>query len=207
MSSSILDPDTRLVWLDIETMGLDAKSDPIIEIGVAITDLEHNILDSFSTPVWDKIGIYNRALADLRQRAGEGDTNASFVYEMHDASGLWYLARQRGMTPTGAETAVGRWLQERGVHSGKDPMCGSSIGFDREFLRAQMPSIDSRFSYRIIDVSSIKESCRRYNPVMYSHMEEDAYTHPKKEHRVLADIEDSISEYRWYVENFFFVSI
>jgi oligoribonuclease len=56
-----------------------------------------------------------------------------------------------------------------------------------------MPALDNFLHYRMIDVSSIKELCRRWYPRIY-------YGQPDKglAHRALADIEESIKELRYY---------
>jgi oligoribonuclease len=56
-----------------------------------------------------------------------------------------------------------------------------------------MPALDSFLHYRMIDVSSIKELCRRWYPRIY-------YGQPAKglAHRALADIHESIRELQYY---------
>jgi oligoribonuclease len=73
------------------------------------------------------------------------------------------------------------------------PLAGNSIATDRGFIARDMPALDSYLHYRMIDVSSIKELCRRWYPKIY-------YGQPDKglAHRALADIEESIRELRYY---------
>ena len=73
------------------------------------------------------------------------------------------------------------------------PLCGNSIATDRGFLARDMPELDDFLHYRMIDVSSIKELCRRWYPRIY-------YGQPEKglAHRALADIQESIRELRYY---------
>jgi oligoribonuclease len=56
-----------------------------------------------------------------------------------------------------------------------------------------MPLLDAHLHYRIVDVSSIKELCRRWYPRVY-------YGQPAKglSHRALADINESIRELAYY---------
>lgn len=69
------------------------------------------------------------------------------------------------------------------------------------FLRKYFPRVDSFLHYRIIDVSSIKELSRRWNPKVF-------HSAPKKElkHRALEDITESIEEMQYYRDNFFIVN-
>jgi oligoribonuclease len=56
-----------------------------------------------------------------------------------------------------------------------------------------MPKLDDYLHYRMIDVSSIKELCRRWYPRIY-------FGQPEKglAHRALADIHESIRELQYY---------
>lgn len=81
------------------------------------------------------------------------------------------------------------------------PLAGNSIYMDRMFLRKYFPRVNDYLHYRVIDVSTIKELCRRWN--------QNAYTSaPKKElsHRALKDVHESIQELQHYKENFFNIS-
>jgi oligoribonuclease len=73
------------------------------------------------------------------------------------------------------------------------PLAGNSIATDRMFLAKAMPELDDYLHYRMVDVSSIKELCRRWYPRIY-------YAKPEKglAHRALADIEESLRELRYY---------
>lgn len=78
------------------------------------------------------------------------------------------------------------------------PLAGNSIYMDRMFLNLHMPKVNKYLHYRIIDVSSIKELCRRWNADVYKQA-------PKKEftHRALDDIKESVNELKYYKNNFF----
>jgi oligoribonuclease len=78
------------------------------------------------------------------------------------------------------------------------PVCGNSIGVDRRFLDQYLPELDQYLHYRSIDVSSIKELCRRWYPAIYK-------KRPAKQetHRALDDIRESIEELRYYREAMF----
>src|SRR5918994_731689 len=78
------------------------------------------------------------------------------------------------------------------------PLCGNSIATDRGFITRDMPRLDAHLHYRMIDVSSIKELCRRWYPRAY-------FGQPEKglAHRALADILESIRELEYYRETIF----
>ena len=73
------------------------------------------------------------------------------------------------------------------------PLAGNSIATDRGFIARDMPALDDYLHYRMIDVSSIKELCRRWYPRIY-------FGQPEKglAHRALADIHESIRELQYY---------
>jgi oligoribonuclease len=78
------------------------------------------------------------------------------------------------------------------------PLCGNSIATDRGFIARDMPTLHTFLHYRMIDVSSIKELCRRWYPRIY-------FGQPEKglAHRALADIHESIRELRYYRQTAF----
>lgn len=194
----------RLVWVDLETFGLNPQTDWIIEIGIRITDLDLETIDDLEVQVWETTK-YDHRLADLEGDALNGDAGAKYVLEMHRKSGLWNAAQMNGISVDEATDRVKTFLDGYGVGKfdkpeDKEPVCGSSVQFDRNMWIAQMPGIDEIFSYRNIDVSTIKELCRRYNPRVYSLLA-DA-TQQKKLHRVLPDLDDTIGEFGFYKDNF-----
>ena len=78
------------------------------------------------------------------------------------------------------------------------PLAGNSIATDRGFLTRDMPELDAHLHYRMVDVSSIKELCRRWFPRVF-------YAKPEKglAHRALADIRESIRELDYYRRTLF----
>lgn len=60
-----------------------------------------------------------------------------------------------------------------------------------------MPKVDDYLHYRIIDVSTVKELCRRWNHGVYKKAPEKKLTH-----RSLQDIVESVAELKFYKHNF-----
>lgn len=77
-------------------------------------------------------------------------------------------------------------------------MAGNSVYMDRLFLLKFMPKLHKFLHYRILDVSTIKELCRHWNPEVYKNAPKKEYTH-----RALNDIKESVEELKFYKENFF----
>ena len=63
-------------------------------------------------------------------------------------------------------------------------------------LDIMMPELDGFLHYRMVDVSSIKELCRRWQPTIYKGFQKRAM------HTALADIHESIDELKYYREHF-----
>jgi oligoribonuclease len=160
--------------------GLDLKNDALIEIAALVTDADLNILGS---------GIDIVIHADDESLAGM----LGIVAEMHAASGLTDEVRASAVTVEEAEQRVLDYIREWVPEPRTAPLAGNSIGTDRGFLSRDMPLLDAHLHYRMIDVSSIKELCRRWYPRIY-------YSQPPKgmAHRALADIVESIRELAYY---------
>jgi oligoribonuclease len=170
----------ELVWIDCEMTGLDLSSDKLIEIAVLVTDAELNVLGEGVDLV---IHADDAALSSM----------VDVVTQMHTRSGLIEEVRASTVDLATAEKAVLDYIRQH-VKQGKTaPLAGNSIATDRGFIARDMPELDSFLHYRMIDVSSIKELCRRWYPRIY-------YGQPAKglAHRALADIHESIRELQYY---------
>ncbi|MGQ0839758.1 oligoribonuclease [Actinokineospora sp.] len=170
----------RLVWIDCEMTGLDLGKDALIEIAALVTDSELNVLGD---------GVDLVVHADDAALDGMPDV----VRDMHARSGLTEAVRGCTLTLADAEKQVLDYVRTWVPEVRTAPLCGNSIATDRGFIARDMPALDAHLHYRMIDVSSIKELCRRWYPRIY-------YAQPDKglAHRALADIQESIRELRYY---------
>jgi oligoribonuclease len=170
----------RLVWADCEMTGLDLRRDALIEIAVLVTDSELRVLD-------EGVDIVITAPDELL------DGMQPVVREMHANSGLTEAVRASTTTVAEAEQQVLDYLRKHVPEARTVPLCGNSIATDRAFLARDMPELDAFLHYRMVDVSSIKELCRRWYPRVY-------FSQPQKglAHRALADVKESIRELRYY---------
>jgi oligoribonuclease len=170
----------HLVWIDCEMTGLDLGKDKLIEVAALVTDPDLNILGE---------GV------DLVIHADDAalDAMPPVVRDMHAKSGLTEEVRRSAITMAEAEEVVLAYIKEFVPNPRTAPLCGNSIATDRGFLARDMPALDSFLHYRMIDVSSIKELCRRWYPRVY-------FGQPAKglAHRALADIRESIRELEYY---------
>ncbi|MFC7342296.1 oligoribonuclease [Saccharopolyspora griseoalba] len=170
----------RLVWIDCEMTGLDLGKDALIEIAALVTDAELNVLGE---------GVDIVIHADDEALSGMPDV----VRDMHERSGLTKEVRESSVTLQQAEQQVLDYIRQYVPDVRSAPLAGNSIATDRGFLARDMPGLDAHLHYRMVDVSSIKELCRRWYPRIY-------YAQPGKglAHRALADIRESIRELAYY---------
>jgi oligoribonuclease len=170
----------RLVWIDCEMTGLDLGSDLLVEVAALVTDSDLNVLG-------EGVDVVIGATAEQLDRM------PPVVREMHASSGLTDEVLASTVTLQEAEQAVLAYVREWVPEPKKAPLCGNSIATDRGFLARDMPELDGYLHYRMVDVSSIKELCRRWYPRIY-------YSQPEKglAHRALADIRESIRELEYY---------
>jgi oligoribonuclease len=112
-----------------------------------------------------------------------------FVTEMHTKSGLLPEIIASTITVEEAQARTLEFLKQHIPDPGSVPLCGNSIGTDRRFLQEYMPELEAYFHYRNVDVSTIKELARRWNPAVLDAMPEKETTH-----RALDDIRESIAE-------------
>lgn len=168
------------MWIDCEMTGLDLDSDKLIEIAVLVTDGDLNILGD---------GVDVVIHADDAALGGMIDV----VARMHARSGLIDEVRTSTVDVPTAEAMVLDYIRSHVKQPKTAPLAGNSIATDRGFIARDMPALDDFLHYRMIDVSSIKELCRRWYPKIY-------FGQPEKglAHRALADIHESIRELQYY---------
>jgi oligoribonuclease len=113
----------------------------------------------------------------------------------HGRSGLTERVRQSRLTEAQAQAQIIDFLRDW-VPPGKSPMCGNSICQDRRFMARYMPELEAWFHYRNLDVSTVKELCRRWSPAVAKSFAK------RSAHTALADILESIEELRHYRDHF-----
>jgi oligoribonuclease len=174
----------HLIWIDCEMTGLNLDKDVLVEIAVLVTDSALNVIGE---------GVDVVIKATPEQIAGMNE----FVTEMHTSSGL-ITEIPNGISLTEAEDKIIKYLESAETAPGKSPLAGNSVSVDRSFIARDMPRLSEYLHYRTIDVSSIKELARRWQPKVF-------FQAPAKtgNHRALGDIQDSIEELKYYRQTFF----
>lgn len=173
----------NLVWIDMEMTGLDPEENVVLEIATIITDKDLNVLAQ--GPV---IAIHQSD----EELAKMDDWNVN----THTKSGLVarVKASEHDEARAVAETLdfIRQWVPER-----TSPLCGNSIGQDRRFMVKHMGELEAFFHYRNVDVSTIKELVRRWQPELLEKFTKSG------SHQALDDIRESIAELQFYRSHVF----
>ena len=180
--NNVKDP-LNLIWIDLEMTGLDTENDVIIEIATIVTDKDLNILGE-------------GPMLAIHQSQQTMDGMDEWNTNQHGKSGLTQRVLESTTTMAAAEQATIEFLSQF-VDARQSPMCGNSICQDRRFLARQMPELEAFFHYRNLDVSSVKEIARRWQPELLKGFNKQGA------HLALDDIKDSIEELKYYREVFF----
>ncbi|MGI3094113.1 oligoribonuclease [Vibrio diabolicus] len=170
--------DQNLIWVDLEMTGLDPETHKIIEIASIVTDSELNILAE--GPVL--------AIHQPEEELAKMD---DWCTNTHTASGLVERVRNSKISEQDAVAQTIEFL-EKWVPKGVSPICGNSIGQDRRFLYKHMPELEEFFHYRYVDVSTLKELARRWQPEVLNGLTKQGT------HLALDDIRESIAELKYY---------
>lgn len=166
----------------MEMTGLDPDTDRIIEVAVVITSSNLEIIAEAPVLV-------------VHQTDAVLDGMDAWNQGTHGRSGLIDKIRASTMNEAEAEEQMVAFLK-RYVPKQKSPMCGNSICQDRRFMARGMPRLEAYFHYRNLDVSTLKELCKRWKPELAKGFAK----HQK--HEALADIHESIDELKYYREHF-----
>lgn len=181
----------NLCWLDTETTGLDPNLDAVLEIAMVITTPQLVPIAELSLVI-----DHGEDTEKLIERCDD------YVGKTHTNNGLFEaMLTAPDCTIADAEALCIALMQEHHatdcVVNGdpyRSPMCGSTISFDRSFLKLEMGKLEKKFSYRNVDVSSFVEIVRRWFPGGPDLAEN------KSAHRALSDVKysiDRLNAFHW----------
>lgn len=166
----------------MEMTGLDPESDRIIEVAIVVTDSELEVVSEVPVLV-------------IHQSSEVLEGMDAWNQGTHGRSGLTERVRVSTLSEAEAEETLIAHLRTL-VPKGKSPMCGNSVCQDRRFMARYMGRLEAYFHYRNLDVSTLKELCKRWQPAIASGFKK------QQRHEALADIYESIDELRYYRQHF-----
>jgi len=179
---SMAQDQNNLIWLDMEMTGLNPETDRIIEVAMIVTDNQLNILAQSPVLV-------------VHQPDSVLDGMDDWNKNTHGKSGLIDKVKASTLGEAEAEAVLLAFMAEH-VPARTTPMCGNTIHQDRRFMVRWMPQLEEYFHYRNLDVSTLKELCKRWRPEVARGVVK------RGKHEALADIEESIEELKYYREHF-----
>lgn len=174
----------KAVKLVSEMTGLNADTDHILEMACLITDAELNLIAESPDLI-------------IHQPDSVLDSMGEWCQQHHGQSGLTASVRNSKISLSEAEKTMVSFVKEHTI-KGSSPLAGNSVHADKQFLVKYMPDFMEQLHYRIVDVSTVKELCRRWYQEKYNNA-------PKKKgsHRALDDIKESIGELKYYRQAIF----
>ncbi len=166
--------------MDLEMTGLDPETCAVVEVATLVTDDDLEVVAEGPDLVVSAEPEKLNAMEDV-------------VRQMHEKSGLLAAIQASTVTLEDAERRTLEFIKQHVPERRSVPLCGNSIGTDRRFLAAHLPNVEDWLHYRSVDVSTIKELCRRWYPDVLEKA-------PSKggSHRALDDIRESVEELRYY---------
>lgn len=172
-----------LVWVDCEMTGLQPRKDKILEIAVLITNGNLEVMDEgLEFIIRTEESVLDRMDPWCKSQHAQSGLTSACLLSPHTKQHVSQMVLEY----------IKKWIPQQ--HIGV--LAGNSVHADRAFLAEEMPEILGWLHYRIVDVSSIKELCRRWYPDV-------AFPKQGSNHRALGDIRGSIRELRWYREKIF----
>lgn len=173
----------RIVWIDVETTGIDSSKEKLLQVACIVTDGNLNELDKG----FEKKIYYD--LPTVREMRSKADP---FVQKMHDNNGLWEALPSGANMITVSEELL-EYIKQYVPEAKKARLGGNSITLDRNFLKFNMPDVLDYLHYRSYDLSSIAGFFELFVKTV------DPFE-KQKTHDALDDIKESIAEGRYYAD-------
>lgn len=166
----------KLLWIDLEMTGLEPEKDKILEVAAIATDMKLEEVDRFETVV--------KVSPELMKKRMVGE-----FWEKNAQSRDELMKQNENGDPV--EKVEEKLLEFLDKNFGKEIyLAGNSIHQDRKFIEREMPELNKRLHYRMLDVSAWK--------IYFENALDKKFIKPEA-HRALSDIEGSIDELKWYL--------
>lgn len=174
--------NTNIAWIDVETNGVDAETDVLLEIACLITDSELNILDEkgFSACVY----YSPEEVSQILHRTDE------FVVNMHNKTDLWNRVSTEGVSLRVLESCLLAYMKKYIPEPKSARLAGNSITLDRNFVNKFLPAVGNHLHYRSFDVSTLAGLANNWYGPEVSYKK-------KTLHSAFSDITESIEELKF----------
>ena len=165
----------QLLWIDLEMTGLSPEKDRILEVAAVATDWDLETIAQMTAVV--KV---DSALMKKRMVGEFWEKNS----ESRDAL---MAQNENGEPAIEVEKEIIDFLDKN--FRSEVYLAGNSIHQDRKFIEREMPELNKRLHYRMLDVSAWK--------VYFENALGKHFVKPEN-HRALDDIQGSIDELKYY---------
>jgi len=166
----------KLLWVDLEMTGLEPDKDKILEVAAIATDMELNEVARYEAVIKvDEKLMKSRMVGDF--------------WEKNQTSRDALIAQnETGKPVQEVEEDLLKFIDKNCTK--ELYLAGNSIHQDRKFIEREMPELNKRLHYRMLDVSAWK--------IYFENALKKKFTKPEN-HRALDDINGSIEELKWYL--------
>lgn len=166
----------KLLWVDLEMTGLEPDKDKILEVAAIATDMELNEVARYEAVIKvDEKLMKSRMVGDF--------------WEKNQTSRDALIAQnETGKPVQEVEEDLLKFIDKNCTK--ELYLAGNSIHQDRKFIEHEMPELNKRLHYRMLDVSAWK--------IYFENALKKKFTKPEN-HRALDDINGSIEELKWYL--------
>lgn len=180
MAHLACDPQ-NLIWVDCEMTGLE-PSDRILEISIVVTNT-------------DLTARVQGPTIAIHQSDGVLDSMDHWNRDTHGRNGLTKRSRLSHVDERKAEEKILAFLKSY-VPVGRSPLCGNNVGQDRMMLKRYMPHLHGYFTYSDMDVHTLIEAAKRWNPRLAQGFVR------KNAHRADVDVNEAVDMARYYQRMF-----
>lgn len=166
----------KLLWIDLEMTGLDPVKDKICEVAAIATDMDLNPIATYE------------AVVKVDSKLMEARMVGEFWEKNSKTRDALKKQNETGKPIQEVEQELLAFVEE---NCDKELyLAGNSVHQDRKFIEREMPKLNEKFHYRMLDVSAWK--------IYFENALHKKFTKPEN-HRALDDINGSIEELKWYL--------
>lgn len=173
----------NIIWIDVESTGIDANHERLLQVACRITNHDLEILDGEG---YEAKVHYSPEEVERMKR-----TTSEFVVEMHTKTGLWDQLHTEGIALEAMEEGLLAHIKQYVPEARKARLAGNSITLDRNFINTYLPAVGEHLHYRSYDVSSIAGMVEMY-------MGGGKMYRKDSTHEAMDDITESIKEMAHY---------